>query len=98
MDYAEEAYVAKLNGDNETFLRLSRKALELEKQAVQLVEAIPIEPTRSILYRSAASLALDCGGYREAEKLITTALAGNPSEDIIVQLKDLLEQVQLKSR
>ncbi|HEX5271222.1 MAG TPA: hypothetical protein VFW33_12065, partial [Gemmataceae bacterium] len=52
-----------------------------------------LEPTRSVLHRSAASLALECGEYREAERLIATALAGSPPETIAEELRDLLHRV-----
>jgi len=50
-------------------------AYELESQAAHLAaQKNDSEPTRSILHRSAASLALDCGLSREAERLICEAL------------------------
>jgi hypothetical protein len=94
MDKAELALVAKLGGDEKTFLALSREALGLEIRAAEIVEDEPAhEPMRSILYRSAASIALDCSEYRTAEKLIATALAGSPPEVIAEELRELLDQV-----
>ena len=49
-----------------------------------------LEPTRSVLHRSAATLAVECSELREAEKLIGRALAGNPPDDIANELRDLL--------
>jgi hypothetical protein len=49
-----------------------------------------LEPTRSVLHRSAAALALECSELREAERLIGRALAGNPPEEIANELRDLL--------
>ena len=51
------------------------------------------EPSRSILLRSAASLALDCREHREAERLIAIALSGDPPLEIGDELRDLLENV-----
>ena len=51
------------------------------------------EPSRSVLHRSAASLAEQCGEFREAERLIAVALSGNPPEEIAEELRDLLQQV-----
>ena len=48
---------------------------------------------RSVLHRSAASLALECGALREAERLIAAALSGDPPDEIAEELRDLLEQV-----
>jgi len=54
---------------------------------------LALEPTRSVLHRSAAALAWQCGEYREAERLITTALSGAPPEVIADELRDLLLRV-----
>ena len=43
-------------------------------------------------YRSAASLALQCQQFREAERLIATALSGNPPVEIAEELRELLEK------
>jgi hypothetical protein len=66
----------------------------LEKRAALLSSKYEdYEPTRSVLLRSAASLAIDCGEFREAERLIAAALSGSPPEEIADELRDLLEQV-----
>ncbi len=71
-----------------------RAAFEAEKQAAILCAAdTALEPTRSVLYRSAAALALRCKEFREAERLIAGGLSGDPPEDIACELRDLLEQV-----
>jgi hypothetical protein len=71
-----------------------REALEHERQAAGLAAPdLGLEPTRSVLYRSAATLAWQCGEYREAERLITTALSGSPPETVAEELRDLLLQV-----
>jgi len=71
-----------------------RQALEQERRAAHLVASdFTMEPTRSVLHRSAATLACQCGEYREAERLITTALSGTPPETIAEELRDLLLQV-----
>ena len=94
MDLAETAAMARLRGEREQAADLFRQAFEYERSAANLVESdFSAEPTRSILYRSAASLALDNGDVREAERLIATALTGEPPSDIAEELRDLLEQV-----
>jgi hypothetical protein len=71
-----------------------RQALEQERRAAELAAAdLALEPTRSVLHRSAATLAWQCGEYREAERLISTALSGSPPETIAEELRDLLLQV-----
>lgn len=94
MDQAEMALMAKLKGDFSQFDMLTREAFENERRAAELAcQDINNEPTRSVLLRSAASLALDCVEYREAERLIAVALAGSPPNEIAEELRDLLEQV-----
>jgi hypothetical protein len=44
------------------------------------------------LLRSAATLALDCGEYRQAERLASIGLAGNPPAEIAVELREVLER------
>jgi hypothetical protein len=71
-----------------------RQALEHERRAAELAAPdLALEPTRSVLHRSAATLACQCGEYREAERLITTALSGKPPETVAEELRDLLLQV-----
>jgi cobalamin biosynthesis Mg chelatase CobN len=93
MEVADEAEAAKKAKDYENARKFFRQALALERQAANsLLNDLEAEPTRSVLFRSAASLAMDCGEYREAERLASTALAGNPPDDIADELRDLLEQ------
>lgn len=94
MEFMDQAFLARRRGTVDLAVNLSRKAFELEVAAAELVkDDLDAEPTRSILLRSAASLALDCGELREAERLIATALAGNPPNEIAEELRNLLEQV-----
>ncbi|MBF0464678.1 MAG: hypothetical protein HQK88_07895 [Nitrospirae bacterium] len=98
MDYAEEAYVLKLKGEAWRAKELIEKAFSLEKKASELVRNTVIEPTRSVLHRSAASLAIECNKFSEAESLILFALFGNPPEEIAQELRDLLEQINPQKR
>jgi len=97
MNQAESAFMAKLKGELEQSKELTRQAFENERKAAELLtREIEDEPTRAVLHRSAASLALDCGEYREAERLIAAALFGNPPDEIAEELRDLLEQVHFQ--
>lgn len=103
MNIAEEAFIAQRNGDIEKSLNLFRKALDSEQQAAeQLPLSLQSEPTRSILFRSAASLAYNTNDYELADRLIARGLSGYPPEDIKDELKNLYEDVNflrhLKSR
>ena len=97
MELVERAFLAKQAADNNLWSKLTREAFIKEKEAVELLSRkFECEPTRSVLYQSAASLALDCGEIREAEKLISAALSGNPQEEIANELRDLLEKVHFE--
>ena len=86
--------MAQRQGDFEQADQLNRQAFEKEKQAANAVaDNDDLEPTRSILHRSAASLALICNEIREAERLIAHALSAEPPEEIADELRDLLEEV-----
>ena len=82
MEYNDQAIIAKSKGEDPKSFYL--KAFEFEKQAYALfVSKSNAEPTRSVLLRSAASLAMMAGLNVEAEKLIGLAISGNPPEEIL---------------
>lgn len=96
MDLAEMAQVAKLRNNSDLAAQLSRQAFEKERLAAELItNDLTAEPTRSILYRSAATLAIDCGEIHSAERLIAVALSGNPPSEIAEELKDLFVQINI---
>ncbi|MEL6161642.1 MAG: hypothetical protein AAFR18_20720 [Cyanobacteria bacterium J06627_32] len=97
MDLAEQADLARLRGSANQAQGFLRQALSLETEAAQMVvDDLTAEPTRSVLHRSAASLAMKCGELQTAEKLIARALAGMPPLDIEEELKDLFMQINLR--
>ena len=99
MGFYDEAFFAKREGNLFLADEKLRKALELETQAAEMLkDKLDVEPSRSVLYRSAASMAISCEEYRQAEKLIAAALAGNPPEKIAEELRELLEQVNIKRK
>jgi len=90
---AKQANLENDLGNFEEYNRLLLKAYELEKEAAEfLKEEIKSEPTRSVLYRSAATLALKCEKYSESIDLITQALKGNPFEEIKAELIEILTE------
>lgn len=94
MELAEEGFLARMKGNLQDASELLRRAFEHEKTAADSVAVdAGAEPTRSVLHRSAASLAIDCGEYREAERLIAVAISGSPPSGIAEELRDLLQQV-----
>lgn len=94
MYLAELGDMKKINGNIEEASELYAQAYELEKEAATIaLESHLGEPTISILLKSAASLAMRCRLNRDAEKLISLALSGEPPTDIAEELRDMLENV-----
>ena len=98
MDWADKARSARRARDDDAHDRLLHKAFELEKKAALMIQSEDSEPTRSVLHRSAASLAFKCKKYREAEWLVSRALAGNPPGEIIGELRRLNRKVYFELR
>jgi hypothetical protein len=91
MELVDRAVMEKQQGDAAAGLALLKSAFEQERSAADLVaDQFDFEPTRSILHRSAAAIAVECSLLREAERLIGRALSGNPPADIADELRDLL--------
>jgi hypothetical protein len=91
MDIAEEMYFAQREKDAAAIKKCTKSAFGLEqKAAMLLVNEYDIEPTRSMLFKSAACLAINAEMYREAEQMIGFALSGLPPNEIRNELKDLL--------
>lgn len=97
MDHAEMAMIARATKDMSEAYRLFKEALALELKAIaELEKGTVIEPTYSILHRSAATLALDCNEPRQAEKLVTCALSKDPPHELQEELRDLLERINFR--
>ena len=91
MDFVDRAARERSRGDKELSNSLFRQALDSELKAIDEL------PKRgglawSILHRSAATMALDCGDFRMAEKLASTALAGDTHPEIADELRDVWER------
>lgn len=70
--------------------QLFREAFEKEREAAELLDdQTELEPTRSVLFRSAASLAVDCKDFTEAERLLAKGLAGSPPADVAEEMLSL---------
>ncbi len=94
MILAQDAYVSQIQGDERTALHLYEEAFQLEREAaLSFLADESREPTRSVLFRSAASLALKCKKFREAEKMVAFGLVGNPPIEIADELRDLYEDI-----
>jgi len=94
MKFNDLALIAKQNNNVLEKKNNYLKAFEFEKQAFILFNSESSEePTRSVLLRSAANLAMLSEQLREAEKLISIGLAGDPPIEIADEFRDLLQQV-----
>jgi hypothetical protein len=91
MDLVDQALLARQRGDLTVSFQYVKSAFLKEQEAANLIAPnVELEPSRSVLHRSAAALAVECSEFREAERLIGRALAGNPPPDIADELRDLL--------
>ena len=94
MDIAEEAFSYQRRGAREEANSLFLEALQLEQQAANMLDTKrENEPSRSILFRSAASLAYNAGDFETAEKLVAQGLTGYPPPEIADELRDLFDEV-----
>lgn len=93
MEYAQQAFVARLNGKEKDAKSQFEEAYEFECRAANAVADYDLEPTRSVLHRSAATLALDCHRYTEAVVLAKRGLHGSPPDEIEQELHDVFEKV-----
>lgn len=81
--------------DMESYSFHLRNALELEEEAaLELFSKLENEPTRSVLFRSAANIAFNLGDFEKSQKLIYQALAGNPYAEIKLELLDIQYKIQ----
>jgi hypothetical protein len=97
MTLAQLALVAREKGEHDKAEALAVQAYECESKAA---DTIPIqessEPTRSILYSSAASLAYQGKKFDIALQLIAKGLCGYPPPQVKEELKTLWEQVNFE--
>ena len=78
MDLAARRLHERMRGNHKGATKFFAEALDFELKALSELKA-PIQPTHSVLHRSAATLGLDCGELRHAEKLAAKALAEEPA-------------------
>ncbi len=96
MTLSQDALVRQLKGQS-GFLDMYVEAFENEQKAAMLfLDMLDNEPTRSVLFRSAASLAIQCGKLNDAEQLIEIGLSGKPPKAIAAELIDLQSQITLQ--
>ena len=96
MDSAEHAFLARLHGRREQAHDFFVQALKYELAAIAQLEAEGrVEPTYSVLQRSAGTLALDCNQPKKADEIVRKALNQNPPQEIAEELHELQHQICL---
>ena len=99
MDFAARALYEKMQGNTDTAHTFFQQALDFEIRALDELEKMighvdePLQPTHSVLHRSAATLALDCGNTTLAQQLATKGLSQNPPTEIAQEIHELLTQI-----
>ncbi len=94
MQIADRAIEARREDRGDEARSLFRQACQLESQAAMvLAEDMEAEPTRSVLFRSAATLALngELRGY--AAYLVARGLEGTPPAEIREELREVLKSI-----
>ncbi len=97
MEFASLAYIARQQGEQQAAINYAEKALTLEAQAARALLAGPEnEPTRSILFLGAASLAYQAGKYDYALRLIREGISRHTPEWTLLALSRL--QIKLTNK
>jgi adenine-specific DNA-methyltransferase len=94
MEHADRAFALAAAGDPSGARVAFVAAFQAERTAAELVDgAGGTEPSRSVLFRSAATLAMDAGDATEATRLATIGLRGHPPVSIAEELRDVLNRL-----
>lgn len=96
-ELSQKAIVLLASGQEEEANFTYIEAFEYEKKAaLVLLDKIEKEPSRSILFRSAAALALKAGLFRDSEQMAACGLAGNPPDNVLDELREIIETANFK--
>ncbi len=98
MKHANDGFTHRYLGQQDEATAAFRSAWGLEREAAMLLLREEIEPTRSISFRSAASLALLCGELEDAQKLAHIGLGGSPPPRVRKVLEAVLADAQQRTR
>lgn len=94
MEFADEANLAKMEGNDHARMAFLRNALTLEKEAIaQLGQDGNSVFDRYLYLQSAAFLAYDSGLHQEAENLLTLGIAGESPDFIKEKLLELRQKI-----
>lgn len=94
MLYAQDALVQRVSGNEDAYRQLNQMAFSIELNAAMSLVAADREPMRSLLFKSAAAMALNAQMFRDAEKMIGYGLAGNPPDSIAEEMRNLFEDIK----
>jgi len=96
MELAEEAFFLEKEGkDKDAYSKYKEAYNHERKSALLLKDDYEKEPSRSILFKSAANLAFKIQDYFDAIELIVEALTGNPPNEIKHELKELFNSIDI---
>jgi len=104
IDHASEACYLETCSNSESFnesfneriKELYKLAFEKEKQCSSFYLNRADEPTRSIIFKSAAIFAFNCGDYKSAAEFMKETLKGKPDKSIITEMLELEEKLVYK--
>lgn len=97
MELADKADMLKQKLLTKEADSLYAQSLQAEKEAAYAARKEHLgEPTESVLFRSAASLAYCIKDYREAERLVCMGLAGEPPSELADELRNLYNAIALE--
>lgn len=93
---AQQSQIARIEGQDPTLaIKLAKDAFRYESEAALLVpNTREAEPTRSILYRSAASLAFQAELFTDAQRFVMQGLSGFPPPRERAELEILYERIR----
>ena len=92
MELFDASFLARRKGDESQTRRFLAEALKAEAAAADSVaNDHSLEPTRSVLHRSAASMALQLHDAKTAMRYTQNGLAGHPPEEIKRELSAIYE-------
>lgn len=99
MKLANDGFTYRYLEQHENAVAAFRGAWKLEHDAAMLLlSEKDLEPSRSISFRSAASLALLCGEHEDARRLAHLGLSGSPPPRVRKVLEAVLAEAQQRLR
>jgi hypothetical protein len=97
MAIVDKARDAERAGNKAGYVELLRAAYQLERQAASRLDQAPeSEPTRTVLFRSASSLAFQAEDYQEACNLAFDGLTGNSPEEYAAELLEIASDAKFR--